>query len=354
MPSSTPTNKVAPTNNGQQSQTDWGRLVGHHGVRRQLERALIKGALPHALLLVGSSGIGKMEIARALAALRVSLPTKDSSETQTSAETQRTLARVGNHPDIHFLSREPEKKDIAVDAVRELCANLRLKPYYGTASVCIINDAHELSIAAANALLLTLEEPPPHAAFILISDSPQRLPPTVISRCQAIYCGGLSKEEIKEVLSHISPELTEALKLPLLNLCADSVAPLGLNSFVSPKTGKPLDAAAVTQHLEKLSLESLRVVDTIKRFFALNPSPPAAGDALSTASMLANILEENIGLQPWQLLHSVIRENMTKDPGGRFGAWADLLVSSLNTEKLIKERNVNSTLYLSELLLQHS
>ena len=158
--------------------------------------------MPHALLLTGQAGLGKLAFAKAFArAVLCKQPQRDGhacgvcssclllavesvadeANTRTSAVTH-----LGTHPDCLWLEPEAADKAIKVDDVRELCTALSLTSQYGGYKLAIINLADNMNHNAANSLLKTLEEPTSGAILLLVSSRPQRLPITVRSRCQRI------------------------------------------------------------------------------------------------------------------------------------------------------------------------
>ena len=95
-------------------------------------------------------------------------------------------AARGIHPDIIFLSKLPGKREIAIDQIRDLKKDVIIVPNEAQRKAYIINDAHQMNISAQNAFLQILEEPPKHVVFILKTDSPTLLLPTILSRCVLI------------------------------------------------------------------------------------------------------------------------------------------------------------------------
>jgi DNA polymerase-3 subunit delta' len=220
-------------------------LHGHDPQIKQLNVLLSKKSVPHALLFVGPNGIGKRTVAKCFAEQLLSEGNEISRDIHTAG-----------HPDLHILSREAGKKDIPVDSVRNLCTSLQLKPYYGKAAVAIIDECERLSPAASNALLTTLEEPVPGRYLILTTENPQKLLPTIRSRCQALLFSGLSKEELRSILSTQLPSSIEIDAA--LRLCDASLEGLHLELLADDKP-KTLE-----KHLAKIIIDYNEIADRIE------------------------------------------------------------------------------------------
>jgi len=138
--------------------------------------------LPHALLLSGAAGIGKLRLARALAeALLCQQPKAGQACGQCHA---CHLSAAGSHPDYQQLRPEEAGKAIKIDQVRDLVQFASRTPQYDGYRVALIAPAHAMNRNAQNALLKTLEEPGERTLLLLLSDQPARLLATVRSRCQ--------------------------------------------------------------------------------------------------------------------------------------------------------------------------
>ncbi len=160
-------------------------VVGHDRVVATLSRAIAAGQVHHAYLLVGPAGIGRTTLAYAFASALLC----EAGETARPCGRCRACERVARrvHPDVTHIrlgqDRE-EAKLISIERIRELRASLALRPLEGAWRVAIVDDAESLSREAADALLKTLEEPPPYAVLVLIAEDAQAVPETVRSRCQ--------------------------------------------------------------------------------------------------------------------------------------------------------------------------
>lgn len=156
-------------------------VVGQDHITRTLKNAINSGRIHHAFLFIGSRGIGKTTTARILAkalnCLESDKPTPEPCGTCSNC----TSISAGNNLDVIEIDGASNN---GVDDVRELRDNIRMMPTNGRYKVYIIDEVHQLSIGAFNALLKTLEEPPPHAVFILATTEAHKIPTTIVSRCQ--------------------------------------------------------------------------------------------------------------------------------------------------------------------------
>ena len=149
----------------------------------------MQGSLTHALLLSGPRGVGKLHFASALTAFMI-CERRDVYACGACRSCQQFSA--GHHPNVCFIRREVDEKtgkqrrDIAIEQIRELGERLMLSSHYGGAKVAVIDPADALNVSGVNALLKTIEEPPPNVHLILISERPQALLPTLRSRCQRL------------------------------------------------------------------------------------------------------------------------------------------------------------------------
>lgn len=154
-------------------------LVGQAHVSRTLKNAVTQNRLAHAYLFVGPRGIGKTSTARILSkALNcVKGPTVNPDNT---CDNCKEIA-AGNSLDVLEIDGASNN---GVEQVRELRDNVRYAPAKSRYKIYIIDEVHMLTTAAFNALLKTLEEPPPHVKFIFATTEPQKVLPTIVSRCQ--------------------------------------------------------------------------------------------------------------------------------------------------------------------------
>jgi DNA polymerase III subunit gamma/tau len=174
-------------------------LVGQTHVSRTLKNAVAQNRLAHAYLFVGPRGIGKTSTARILAkALNcVKGPTVTPDNT---CDNCREIA-AGNSLDVLEIDGASNN---GVEQVRELRENVRYAPSKSRYKIYIIDEVHMLTTAAFNALLKTLEEPPPHVKFIFATTEPQKVLATIVSRCQRFDLRRIPAKLIAEHLQFIS------------------------------------------------------------------------------------------------------------------------------------------------------
>lgn len=153
----------------------------------QAMAALDAGRLPHALLLAGPAGLGKLAMAKRLAARLLCLSPEAGEGCGRCRSCELRLA--GTHPDLIEVTFEPNDKgelrrEILIGQIRKLAAKLVLTPHLAAGQVAVLHPAEAMNRNAFNALLKTLEEPPPGRHMLLVANRPQELPATIRSRCQ--------------------------------------------------------------------------------------------------------------------------------------------------------------------------
>lgn len=180
----------------------WLASARWDGVRRVLARcaALARsGAMPGTVMLVGDAGLGREALAVELAA---ALICRDASTVPCECAACSRVRR-GIHPDLQVIDVAPDATQIKIEQVRDLLDTLPQLPYEGRRRVVVFASAHTppLNTEAASAMLKALEEPPPHATFVLLAGNPARVLPTVVSRAVQIRVPPPSRDELLDVLA---------------------------------------------------------------------------------------------------------------------------------------------------------
>jgi DNA polymerase III subunit gamma/tau len=179
---------------------NFDELVGQEHVANTLKRAIESGRIAHAYLFCGTRGTGKTSTARILAkALNCRKSDAPTAEPCGKCDSCLAIAR-GDDMDVIEIDAA---SNTGVDNVREIIENSQYRPSRSRFKVYIIDEVHMLSKSAFNALLKTLEEPPSHVKFILATTEPEKVLPTILSRCQRYDFRSISSREIAAHLKEI-------------------------------------------------------------------------------------------------------------------------------------------------------
>jgi len=175
-------------------------VVGQQHITNTLKNAILTKQLAHAFLFCGPRGVGKTTCARILA------KTINCFNIQTNGEacdTCESCESFKNGQSFNIIELDAASNN-SVDNIRELIDNVRYAPQLGKYKIYIIDEVHMLSSAAFNAFLKTLEEPPPHALFILATTEKYKILPTILSRCQIFDFNRIQVEDIAKHLAFIA------------------------------------------------------------------------------------------------------------------------------------------------------
>lgn len=263
-------------------------LIGHSAAERTLLQAARSGRLPHAWLLGGPQGVGKATLAfrfaRWLLATpdptepegpslfgEAAAPDTDTLHVDPAAPVFRRVAAAG-HADLLTIGRAVAKADvgkdpedqrlareISVDEARRIQPFLRLTPAEGGWRVVVVDEAETLNRNAANAILKVLEEPPPRAVLLLVSNNPGAMLPTIRSRCRRLRLGPLTPAELDHWMTTRVPELSEQDRA-VLTVLADGSPGRALRLWhagASALYGRFLQVLAPLPHLDLPAVRSL-------------------------------------------------------------------------------------------------
>jgi DNA polymerase-3 subunit delta' len=169
-------------------------------VVESLRLAARAGRLPHAWLFVGPEGIGKRTFALRLAQALLCENRPPGEIDPCGVCTGCAQVAGQTHPDLHLVARPEDRTELPIAVIRDLCAELMLKPMRGAGKVAIVDDADEINDEAANAFLKTLEEPPEGSALILIGTAPELQLDTIVSRCRVVRFDPLPPADLTALL----------------------------------------------------------------------------------------------------------------------------------------------------------
>jgi DNA polymerase-3 subunit delta' len=168
-------------------------VIGHRPLIDRLARRALEGGIAHAYGLFGPRSVGKRTVALRLAQTLVC--EKPVAGGCGSCLACRKVER-GIHPDVRLIARSADRKDIAIEQIREMTADLALRPLEGRWRTVIVDDAAELNQYGQDALLKTLEEPPAHAVLLMLTTTPAALHETIRSRVQPLQLRLVPSAEI--------------------------------------------------------------------------------------------------------------------------------------------------------------
>jgi DNA polymerase III subunit delta' len=210
----------------------WHTLRGHSRQVDMFRRAVQRDRLAHGFLLVGPPGIGKRKFAQLVAqCLFCTQRTPDQLDACGTCPSCKQVV-AGSHPDLLIVERPEGKQELPIDLMigpperrgREgLCHDLAMRPMTASRRVAIIDDAHTMNDASANALLKTLEEPPAGAILFLTAPESASILSTIRSRCQPILFSPLSPEDITVLLIEQEIETDHTQAAAIAALCEGSL-----------------------------------------------------------------------------------------------------------------------------------
>ena len=179
-------------------------LLGNERLKENLTRSFARGHISHFYLISGPEGSGKHTLARLLGA--ASVCTDPQKPCLHCNACRKVMADT--HPDFITVD-DPEKKTVTVELVRQARADMFVQPNEAQRKVYLFPRAQDMRVEGQNALLKVLEEPPSYGVFILLTDNPDKLLPTVRSRCTELKLQGLTDRQLHRELTRLYPKADE-------------------------------------------------------------------------------------------------------------------------------------------------
>jgi len=217
--------------------TTFAEMIGQDALVRTLTNAIASGRLAHAFVLTGVRGVGKTTTARILArALNCVGPDGKGGPTADPCGVCEPCRTILADRNVDVMEMDAASRT-GVDDIREIIDGVRYGPVASRYKIYIIDEVHMLTKEAFNALLKTLEEPPEHVKFIFATTEPQKIPITILSRCQRFDFAGVSSAAIQARLAQIAA--AEGVK----------VEPEALQILASRAAGSMRDSQSLLEQL---------------------------------------------------------------------------------------------------------
>ncbi len=284
-------------------------LLGNDRLKENLSRSLSRGRGGHFYLICGPKGSGRHTLARLLAA---ALMCQQEGRPCGACSACRKVLN-GNHPDFITVD-DPEKKTVPVDLIRQARTDMYIQPNEGTRKIYLFPRAQDMGIPGQNALLKILEEPPPYGVFLLLSDNPERLLPTVRSRCMELSLSPLPENLLRSRLQKQFPDAPEETLSAAISrsggylgqaadlLSGENDYPEQTVDFVEAFAARDqLALVKVLVSMEKWKRD--RLTEVLQQWTELLTEALSCRSGGSALSPLARKLSEGVG--PEQLLRAV-------------------------------------------------
>lgn len=314
-------------------------IAGHGAVVAAVKAALIGGMVGHAYMLVGPRGIGKARFALHFA--KALLCESAINEVPCGNCRSCRLVQSGNHPDLHLIS--PDGNSLRIDQIRELQAQIALRPFAGRYKVCIIDDADTMTEQAQNSMLKSLEEPPGSGVFILVAHNPGALLATIHSRCQVLRMQLVPEGEIAALLQRER------------NLPASEAALLAALSDGRPGYAMSLDLqSAIAQRDQAIAWCASLRQDGLKGVIKVAEELEKAEDLPASLSALSMWLHDlwHVYVGSGVVPANRDRKAALQQEAPGWGAAAMQALQAVNDAKRLLARNANKRLVFDCMLMQ--
>jgi DNA polymerase-3 subunit delta' len=305
------------------------KIIGHKKQLELIEQDIKADRLAHAYLFAGSSSIGKFSIARMFVNI-LQCPNNLCHQCPTCIQLQK-----GSHPDTITLKAEDESESIKIEQIRDIIVKLNMTKQ-SKYKVLLIKKAERLTPEAANCLLKTLEEPPPHTLIIMTTNNVRELLPTIISRVRLIKFSAYSNKFLKSKMKELFPETDEET---INQVCSLALGKSGK----AIKLLKNTDLLASYRTMYTMLCEFLEPAPLYKKFKVIE-------DILAEDDKVTEFLDVFTHLVRSRLHQGIENKKLTSFKKQHFLSLLSLIE---DTRQLLK-RNINARLALENLALKAS
>lgn len=310
-------------------------LIGHAAAERAFAQAASAGRLHHAWLIGGPDGIGKSTLAYRAARYLLASPQERTGDgglgVDPASRTARQIA-AGAHPNLIAIDlatasadvERPPAKAVPVRTARRALSFFGTTAADGGHRVCIVDPIEDLTLQAANALLKTVEEPPARATILIVSHAPQRVLPTIRSRCRKLDLRPLQDDEVLRVLDTLGPDI------------------VGPDADAARRAAERAEGSA-RRALALLDPKRLALLDELSNLLELLPAPPMLR-VLSLADRLADRRGEDdfdLALDAVQLWASLRLRAHSGLGAGRLAPLAELCEKLGETARSVETYNLD-------------
>ncbi len=305
-------------------------LIGQDGPLAAALGALRRGRVAHAQIIVAPQGAGKGRFAEILAAAQVCADPRPDG-VPCGACPACALVRHGAHADLHWIGQEGR---LGIDEIRELSRAAVLAPQSAPCSIFVVEACERLTGPAAAALLKTLEDPAGPVLFLLLAEHPDRLEPTLRSRCLPVRLRPVPPESVAMWLAVERPEVSEAMRAAAAQACAGNPG-TALRLLDNPPDGTALDRLCAGL----LAVSPAQVVD------AAADVAPGGLSAESVMAALRDAWVARYGLADQVTMASTISPSRLADLAAAYGPKLLTIAASATLEaRAAEEANVNTSL----------